>query len=341
MAARAAEDGTLDRSAEAAAWAAEWSTFYTDYLKRSAAQAENTQHLYNQLVAGVSKGEFTAATLAEMAAVFYRARGAAYAERLASTTQRFFSGLVEHAMAYSNEMAQSVMPGTPDPPALPQLDAKDPAGWFVQLADYRQRLTQHIATSYRDFFDRVAAGTVASADLQHLASEYLDRRFPEYIRGLGRLYFELLNELNDVRSVGEQEYLTGVLASVARPARRIALAVDLTAPVDSTASATLSITNSRNEPTQVHCRLSPVRRADGVGPAFEPSISISPQPLELAALQEATLEITVQLDPADYEPDRQYVGSLHISGHGEETLEVQLRIMARAVTPPSGELQAV
>ena len=50
-------------------------------------------------------------------------------------------------------------------------------------------------------------------------------------------------------------------------------ALDLVAPVGSTTSASLWITNTEAAPTVVDWSVPHVRRSDGVGPAFRPDVS--------------------------------------------------------------------
>lgn len=220
------------------------------------------------------------------------------------------------------------MPGVPAAPPLPQLDPSDANAWFRQLTDYSHSLSAHIATSYKAFLDRVAAGQVASDSLKDVASEYLERRFPEYLRQLGSLYFDLLSDLNDLRADGEQDFLSGTLETARRPDASAALALNLTGPSGGTASATLSIANTREQPTLIRCQFTHVRRVDGIGPAFSPKISVTPDQLELRPSEEASLTLALRLDEADYTPDMLYVGELHITGHGEPRLEIPLRIIA-------------
>jgi hypothetical protein len=337
--AAAADGNAAERAAEAAAWAGKWSAWYTQYIVRAAEQSERTGQLYRDIADAMQRGTLAPNALQDTLGTFYQARGSAYSERLAELTMRFFSRLVETAAAYSKEMTEAVMPGVPAAPPLPTLDPSDANAWFRQLTDYSHRLSAHVATSYKAFLDRVAAGQIATDGLKQVASQYLEQRFPEYLQQLGRLYFDLLSDLNDLRAAGEQEFLAGTLASAAEP-NAPAPSLDLTGAAGSVASATLSIANTRAERATIHYRFTDVRRADGIGASFPPQFSVTPERLELAPSEEATLTLELPLDETQYAANAAYVGALQISGHGEPRLEIPLRITLIPSAPASGDQYA-
>jgi hypothetical protein len=233
-------------------------------------------------------------------------------------------------------MTEAVMPGVPTAPPLPKLDSSDANAWFRQIADYSHSLSTHVATSYKAFLDRVANGQIQTDGLKRVASEYLERRFPEYLQQLGRLYFDLLSDLNDLRAAGEQDFLSGTLATAGRSNAATALALNLTGPAGGVASATLSIANTRSQQATIRYRFTDVRRADGVGPSFTPRFTVTPSELDLAPAEEASLALALALDESDYEPNALYLGALHITGHGEPRLEVPLRITLVSSAPAPG-----
>ena len=263
----------------------EWSAWYAQYVARvRRAIASGPEICINEVSNAMAHGELAPTAMQDMLGAFYQARGSAYSERLAELTMRFFSRLVETAAAYSKEMTEAVMPGVPAAPPLPKLDPSNANAWFRQITDYSHSLSTHIATSYKAFLDRVAAGQVQTDSLKRVASEYLERRFPEYLQQLGRLYFDLLSDLNDLRAAGEQDFLSGTLAT-GRSNAAVALALNLTGPAGSVASATLSIANTRAQPATIRYRFTDVRRADGIGPSLAPRFSVTPAQLDLAPVR--------------------------------------------------------
>ena len=327
MAASAADRDYAANSADAAAWAADWSSWYGRYSTRAAEQSERTVALYQRVADAMSRGRLAPTAMQDALGTFYKARGTRYTERFATLTTRFFSRIVEMSATYSREMADAVMPGMPSPPPLPRLDASDPTAWFRQISDYSRSLGDHISSSYKSFLDRVAAGRIDSEEAKELAGRYLERRFPEYLRQLGMLYFDLLSELNDLRAEIEHDYLSGVIALAERPAADDDFVLTLSGPSGSVAQATLSIDNVRDETATVRCQVGNLRRADGVDGAFPARISVTPDPLQLAPGQVGRLTVAVDLDAA-FAPGKLHVGALRIVGHGDTPLDIPLRILA-------------
>jgi hypothetical protein len=184
-----------------------------------------------------------------------------------------------------------------------------------------------MAATYQVLADRAAAGEVKPGEIGRAASEYLQRRLPEYLAELGRLYFDLLDGLTELRLRSEQEFLSGVLRRADATNGAEPFELRLEGPLGATASASLSIENTRDEPAVIRCHVSDVRRADGVGPAFALDVDLS-DALEVEPGEEARLQLTMLLDEEKYTPGVPYVAELRITGHGDPPLEVPLRITA-------------
>ena len=309
-------------------WPTEWPSLYAQYLTRSASQSARTLELYQEVMDCVARGELAPTVFQDMLASFGQARGAAYTEKLAGLSMRFFSELVKASTAYSNELVELFMPGSWTPPPPPQYDPTNPAQWYQELTNYAGQLSARGVEAYQALLHRVASGEIAPGRLQEVSSRTLERRLPQLLSGLSSLYFDLLNGLNDLRASYEEEYLNGILSAAGRPGQGSSFALSLSATLGETASASLSLANTRAEPAVIRYTVTDVRRADGVGPAFPPRVSFAPEALELQPGQEASLVVSIYLDESAYEPQALYVGALQIVRHGEPRLEVPLRIMA-------------
>jgi hypothetical protein len=288
----------------------DWSAAYAHYLLRASQQTARTQSLYYLVLQRVSRGELSPATLRDALTAFAEQRGRDYGTRVADASARFFSGLVQIAV------------GTSTPP--PPYDPSDPYGWYQRLAAYTADLQRASVNAYREQLERAASeGTSAT-----VADEYA-RRANEQVRALGRLYFELLERVAEIGSAGEEEYLRGVLAGASRMAAD-APVVELTAPPGASASAVVSLENTRSDPAVIRCMVSDVRRADGVGPSFVPKIVVDPDGLMLEPEQEGSVRLSLALDVNVYTPGADYVGAIHVLRHGEPRLDLPLRIRAAA-----------
>ena len=329
MAVRAASWAGQDPTADSEGGPAEWPALYSQYLLRSANQSARSLELYQEVMDCISRNELAPTALQDMLAAFIQARGTAYTNKLAEISMQFFSRMVQIGTAYSDELAELAMPGSAEPPLMPpQFDTADPMRWFQQLNDYASQLSARAMRAYQSLFEHAAAGDMSPNRLQEVSNDYLQQRLPEHLRRLGGLYFDVLSGLTDLRAGYEEEFLTGVLATAKRQNQGEPFILNLTAPLGETASATVSLSNTKDEPAIIRSRASDVRRADGVDPAFAPKITIIPETLKLQPGEEASLVLSLQLDEGDYEPDVLYVGTLQITGHGEPSVEVPLRIKA-------------
>jgi hypothetical protein len=316
-----------DEAAGAGGWPNEWPALYAQYLTRSAGQSARSLELYQEVMDSVARGELAPTVFQDMLTSFVQARGAAYTEKLAELSMHFFSGLVQASTAYSNELAELVIPGSSDPPTPPPYDPANPVLWYQQLTGYASQMSARAVEAYQTVLERVASGEVDPSRLQEASSKTLERRLPELLRRLSSQYFDLLNGLNDLRAAYEEEYLNGILAAANRPGQE-SFAINLVAAPGETATASLSLANTRDEPATIRYTASEVRRADGVGPAFPPKITFTPDVLELQPGQEASLAMSLRLDEGEYEPQALYVGAVQIVRHGEPRLEVPLQIQA-------------
>ena len=286
----------------------------------------------------ISRGELAPTVLQDLLAAFAQARGKTYTDQLTELSMRFFSGLVQISTGYSQELVEIVMPGFSTPAASPpQLDPADPTKWFQQLTDYAGSMSAKAVRAYQSLFERVAAGDTGLNQVQQASSTFLERRLPQHMRHMGRLYFDLLNGLNDLRVAYEEEFLSGVLATANGPEKETPLVLNMVAPLGGSTSASLSLANTRTEPARIRCGVTEVRRADGVGRAFAPKITFAPEPLELAPGEEASLMVSLQVNESDYNPGTPYVGLLYVMGHGEPRLEVPIRITATPAGPGSAQ----
>jgi hypothetical protein len=309
----------------------DWSSSYSQYLTRSAAQSAKTLKLYQEALECVSQGKLAPTVFQDHFPRFVQAHAIPYSTKLAEVGARFLSDLLRLGASVPQPRAGSDADTASEPEITPpRFDPANPARWFEQLAEYAGLLNGRALKAYRAQLDRVAAGETTPSEVQQATSDYLIHQLPNYLQQLAGLYFGLLNGLNDVRAEYEEDYLRGVLATAVPEERQPPLVLSLSGPVGSTTSATLSVTNTTGERASVRHRVSDVRRADGVGPAFDPKVLVAPKTLELGPEEEGVLSLSLPLEAEHYDPDALYIGTLYVTGGADLRVEVQLRITATA-----------
>lgn len=345
----------------------DWSTAYSQFLTRAASLSARTLKLYHEALEHVARGTLPPTVFQDHLPAFARAHAAEYSNRLAGVGSRFLSRLArlaggagvegdEHGNGNGDGSGggggggDGGEPGGPGPEVVPPaFDAANPVRWFEQFAEYAGQLNARALRAYRAQLDRVAAGEVTPGEAQQRSAADAARRMPDYLARSTRLYFDLLDDLNDVRATYEEAYFRGVLARAADgdgggdepPAT-----IGLSGVLGGTVTASLAVTNTTARPATIGCHLTDVRRSDGVGPAFAPPVSVFPEAAELGPGGEATIAVSLRLDPDRFDPDVPYAGVLHVTGGdggGDELrVEVSVRIVATPVesTAPSTHLPA-
>jgi hypothetical protein len=311
---------------------ADWSKAYLEYLTRSTAQSARVLKLYQQVLESVSHGHLAPTVFQDHYLQFSQTHWPEYAEKLAQLNANFLSDLIQLGTTYSQEQTGLAEMSFEDADLRPpQFNAADAATWFQQLGEYAGRLNARALKAYRAELDRVAAGETTPSDVQEATAKHLSHRLPAYLEQLGKLYFDLVSGLTDVRVEYEEEYFLRMLETANRQDESQPLVLNLSAPLGKTTSASLEVENSTQKQTTIRCSITDVRRSDGVGPAFAPRIMITPEALDLAPGEAGSIRISLQLDESKYDAGALYSGILFITGQSELPVEVLLRIIG---TPP-------
>jgi hypothetical protein len=317
--------------------AADWSTSYSQYLARSAALSARTLTLYQLALERVSQGTLPPTIFQDYFPTFALTHGAEFSNRFAEVGSRFLGDLVRLGSSLAQQGADAAAP-QPEP-VPPQFDASNPARWYEQIGEYAGQLNARAVKAYREQLDRVATGQTTPSEVQQETTQKMADQLPGTLQLMTRLYFDLLNGLNDVRSAYEETYFRGLLGTARSGDGETAVTLTLAGAVGTTAAASLSVTNTVGQPTRVRHRVADVRRVDGAGPSLIPAVSFAPDALDLAPDEEGTLTISLQLDPEQYDAGVPYAGALYLIGGSEVPLQVQLRILATAAAPGHANAQ--
>ncbi len=319
---------------------ADWSKAYLEHLTRSTAQSARMLKLYQQVLESVSHGHLAPTVFQDYYLRFTQTHWPEYARQLTQLNARFLGELIQIGTIYSPEQTESDPVSAEEPDMRPpEFDAADGAMWFQQLAEYAGQLNAKALRAYRAQLDRVAAGETTPSEIQGATSKFLRQRLPGYLQHVGQLYFDLVSGLNDVRAEYEAEYFLGMLATANRQDESQPLVLNLSAPLGETTVAALEVENPTEKRTTIRCSVTDVRRADGVGPAFAPTITITPEALDLAPGEQGSVRISLRLDETDYDAGALYSGILFITGQAELPVEVLLRITGTPPLPQPRETQ--
>ena len=327
-----ATSATISNDTSSRSSSADWSASYSHFLSSTAAQAAATLNLYQQALLLVSQGKLEPTAFQTELSGFIQRHAGEYTNRFSEVGARFLGRLVELSAAYSRRSAiQQEETSAPDPP---HFDPANPARWFEQYAEYAGKLNSRALKAYRTQLEEVAAGEKSPAQVQQQTINEAGQVMPEILQQMTRLYFDLLNDLNETRSQYEQEYFSRVLALASKPEREAPVALQMSAPLGETAFVSLSVANTTNGKVSVHFRHTDARRTDGVGPAFVPDLAVTPDVLELDAGAEQKILVSVRLQPPHFEQDHPYACVFYIDGGEALRVEVHLQILATSPTHP-------
>lgn len=201
-----------------------------------------------------------------------------------------------------------------------------PATLQESLAEFARCRGGAFASSITGLHQRFL-GRLVDLSLERLRTAVPSEVAPaaEFVDHVARLSFALVNDVAEIRTKYQEDYLREALR-IGTPAG--GSAITLVARLGETASASLSVAGSTPAPATLRCFVTDVRRADGVGPAFVPSMVITPEVLQVEPGEDAVVAMSLQLDESLYKPDVVYVGALQIAGGSEARIDVPLRIRA-------------
>lgn len=307
----------------------EWNARYQEFLTQAAARAKRNLDLYRDIVARVAAGALPPELLDSRMPAFLQTHGADYANDLAALSMRFLSGLIDNGTRYSYELFDRILPGAVEFPEIdpPEFDPTDWGDWFSQLTDYGNQQNLLVSEMVRSLMEQVAAGELVPAEVSETSTAFIGERMPDSVADMARLYLDLLSGLDEVNSDFGADYLESVLDAAA-PSDGFVL--EVAGSLGSTAAVRLAVANTLAETTSVRCVLTDLRRADGVGPAFEPEVTMTPERFDLAPEQEQVVTVALNLAEGTFDPGPVYVGTLHVLAPDETLLAVPVRVRARA-----------
>jgi len=302
----------------------EWTLQYQQYLAQAAKNAAAIRDLYREVIDRIADGELSPRALDEALPPFMQGNGAALANDLADISVRYLARLIDTGSEFAYELVERLLPGAvvrPDVP-LPRLDATDWSAAIGRLAEYANRHSIAQFEMMQSVMQRVAAGDLTPAELQAGSAEFTNDRAAVGVLESVQFYFDLLRGLDEVSSDFALRYLRSVLGDD----RHDAFGLSLRGAIGGVVVVRLAVTNTQIADATVRCVLTDLRRADGVGPAFVPDATITPERFVLEPGQERVVTLSMLLTREQFEPDRLYVGTLHVMAPAETLMSAPVEV---------------
>lgn len=290
--------------------------------------------MYQLALERVAQGKLPATIFHDHFPTFAVAHAAEFTNRFAEVGSRFLGNLVRLGSSFPQQTGKSDKAEAESEIIPPQFDPSNPARWYEQVAEYAGQLNARAVKTYRSQLDRVAAGEMTPSEVQQQTTQQMAQELPDYMQRVTQVYFNLLNELNEVRAAYEEAYFRGLLANARADHSEPAVTLTLSGAAGTTATVSLAVTNTTGRLTRIGHQVSDVRRVDGVGPGFVPAIVFLPENLEIDPDEEGTLTVSLDLDPNKYDVNSLYSGVLLLTGSSDIPLRVELRVLA---TSPQSE----
>jgi hypothetical protein len=296
---------------------------YQDHLARKVASSQETREIYERLLSRVASGELDPRALDRGLISFLQLNGPDYADRIADLSVRFLAGLVYEGSRDSAELFDEMAPGalqtTLEPPGL---DSADWADWVPGLIAYAERARAAQTNALRVVMDRVASGELDPEFVERTIVERSRHQVSESVTRIAELYVEMLTGLDEANATFGMDYLRSIARREQRPH-----SIELSGGFGESVRVRLLVANDEAVTSTMRCAITDVRREDGVSPAFQPEVTITPDRFELAPDAEVQVACSLLVTDA-FAPDVTYVGELRVFTDTATVLEIPLRVRA-------------
>jgi hypothetical protein len=293
---------------------------YQAYVDRKVASSLATREGYSRLLDRVATGDVDPKVLDQSLNWFWHAHGPDHAMAITDLTMRFFTEVVQLACDHSRGLIDELAPetATPDRIAPPDVDPADWTSWLSRLTDYAEQ-------------ERSAQRSALAAAIEHAATGADGTQAPEgdvippegdsstIVERLASLCFDVLAGLDSINADLGLRYLTAVVPDDGPDA------VELEGELGESVECRFVISNDELGATVVQCAVIEMRREDGIGPAFEPPATITPQDLRLPPDGSAQISCAIALTEP-FVSAATYVGEFRVVADGESALRVPIRI---------------
>jgi len=326
----------------------DWATSFESLSSKASSGYGRLLKKWQELLGKIGRGELTAHALNERIPQLLQEEGAELYRGLTSLSFELFRSISELQGSYTDEFVRGLLgdgvlagQGSVSSPPLPPSESADPeewTRWYQAVNGYLAEQSQSALARYQVLLEKVATGRLTPANIQEYSRKFMNERALLLSRDAAELqmrFYEGLIQLNQ----NFAENLFGRLTpnGSAPPDGAVeSISLDMVGPAGATVSASLVVENSATRPSDVTCRVSEFKRADGAGQSFRPPLELEPGNFRLAAGETRNLVLRLQLIPEMFEPETNYNASLVIN-QAEQSIVVFLRARAVAVKQKTDE----
>lgn len=274
------------------------------YLMRSALDATQFAQRHQQVIGALARSQVTSAQVER--ALSDTTAWQEVADEVAAAMSTFVESLTQHAL-------------------LPHEHATDAADTPAQTTDVPLHRHHADATALTAILVRLAQPDVTTGARRRALTRLNTFNVNDTLRRTATAWFGMLESVNGATLRALNPSLLGVLRAT-QPIGYAAAVIELAGPVAASVTTQLEIENTLQRPASLRCSCHEIRRADGIGPAFTPAITVTPEHQVLDALAEGTITVSLWLDDAQFDAATMYVGAMSVESDGGTTLGIPLRI---------------
>jgi hypothetical protein len=294
---------------------------YQEYVERKAASSHATRESYSRLLDRVASGDVDPKLLDRGLNWFWHAYGPDHAIAISELTMRFFTEVVRLTLDQSRALINEVAPDTAGRSHIepPGVDPTDWTTWLSRLIDYAERERSAQRDALASAIEQAAAATHGPERVDANATDAPQKESSRVVERLASLSFEVLAGLDSINDDLGLRYLTAVVPDD-RPD-----AVELSGALGESVDCRFVVSNDKRAIAAVQCEVTEMRREDGIGPAFEPSATVTPDGLRLPPDGSAQISCSIALTDL-FVGEATYLGELRVLAGDDAALRVPIRI---------------
>jgi hypothetical protein len=197
---------------------------------------------------------------------------------------------------------------------------EDLGGTVQELMNRSLKEQIRVAQQYNRWIQQSSAPDVFGQAARSNYFRFMAESATDYTRNVAKLTFDYYNSLLKLSTLYSDKFFSRVMnVPVAGPEEMkdesalTRVQVELSAPVGAHATRTFILENKRLEATDIGFLVSEFRDADARH-QFDPKLQFQPEGFRLAAGEERSVELDLDLDPQFFTPGGRYTATVLVTG---------------------------